>query len=47
MAKLDLDRTRREELADEEEELWPVSESGVYAPLLLHVYHSENRSLRQ
>jgi prophage antirepressor-like protein len=46
-AKLDPDQTRRERLAGEEEELWLVSESGVYALLLLHFYHPENRSLRQ
>lgn len=45
--KLDPDQTRRVKLAGVPEEELLVSESGVYALLMLHFYHPENRSLRQ
>lgn len=45
--KLDPDQTRLERLGGAPEEELLVSESGVYALLMLHCYHPENRSLRQ
>ncbi|WP_207884925.1 Bro-N domain-containing protein [Pseudomonas sp. 30_B] len=45
--KLDPDQSRWERLAGAEEDELLVSESGVYALLMLHFYHPENRSLRQ
>lgn len=45
--KLDPDQSRWERLAGTEEDELLVSESGVYALLMLHFYHPENRSLRQ
>ncbi|WP_171039367.1 BRO-N domain-containing protein [Pseudomonas nitroreducens] len=46
-SKLDPDQIRHELLMDSEEKLYLVSESGLYALLLVHFYHPENRSLRQ
>lgn len=46
-SKLDPDQLRHEHLAGCEEKLYLVSESGLYALLLVHFYHPENRSLRQ
>ncbi|WP_296290482.1 phage antirepressor [Pseudomonas sp.] len=45
--KLEPDQSRWERLAGAAEDELLVSESGVYALLLLHLYHPENRSLRQ
>ncbi|MBB4863793.1 prophage antirepressor-like protein [Pseudomonas nitritireducens] len=45
--KLEPDQSRRERLVGATEDEWLVSESGVYALLMLHLYHPENRSLRQ
>jgi len=45
--KLDPDQTRWERLVGAPEDELLVSESGVYALLLLHYYHPEHRSLRQ
>ncbi|MDH0290793.1 Bro-N domain-containing protein [Pseudomonas sp. GD04087] len=46
-SKLDPDQLRHERLAGCEEKLYLVSESGLYALLMVHFYHPENRSLRQ
>lgn len=46
-SKLDPDQLRHERLAGCEDKLYLVSESGLYALLLVHFYHPENRSLRQ
>jgi prophage antirepressor-like protein len=46
-SKLDPDQIRHELLMGSKEKLYLVSESGLYALLLVHFYHPENRSLRQ
>lgn len=45
--KLDADQYRREPLAGEHGQELLVSESGVYALLMIYYYHPENRGLRQ
>lgn len=45
--KLDPDQIRHEKLAGYEQKEYLVSESGMYALLMVHFYHPENRSLRQ
>ncbi|WP_152223128.1 Bro-N domain-containing protein [Pseudomonas sp. SCB32] len=45
--KLDADQLRWERLAGAQEDELLVSESGVYALLLVYFFHPENRSLRQ
>lgn len=45
--KLDPDQVRHERLEGFAEKQYLVSESGLYALLMVHFYHPENRSLRQ
>lgn len=45
--KLDPDQVRLEQLSGLAEKEYLVSESGLYALLMVHFYHPENRSLRQ
>ncbi|WP_207887571.1 Bro-N domain-containing protein [Pseudomonas sp. 30_B] len=45
--KLDPDQVRLEQIAGATEKEYLVSESGLYALLMVHFYHPENRSLRQ
>ncbi|MCP1652500.1 BRO family protein [Pseudomonas sp. GD04087] len=47
IARLDHDQSRYEQLAGHPEPQLLVSESGLYALLLVYCYHPENRSLRQ
>lgn len=47
IAQLDADQRRHERLVGVEDAELLVSESGLYALLLIYCYHAENRSLRQ
>jgi len=47
IARLDADQSRREQLSGDTQAQWLVSESGLYALLMIYRYHPENRSLRQ
>ncbi|MDH1011760.1 BRO family protein [Pseudomonas nicosulfuronedens] len=47
LTRLDSDQLRHERLAGKPEPELLVSESGLYALLLVYCYHPENRSLRQ
>ncbi|MFR0690683.1 Bro-N domain-containing protein [Enterobacterales bacterium AE_CKDN230030158-1A_HGKHYDSX7] len=47
ISRLDADQYRHERLAGRPEPELLVSESGLYALLLVYCYHPENRSLRQ
>ncbi|TLP70737.1 phage antirepressor [Pseudomonas nitroreducens] len=47
IGRLDHDQSRRERLAGSPEPELLVSESGLYALLLIYCHHPENRSLRQ
>jgi prophage antirepressor-like protein len=47
IARLDHDQSRRERLVGSPEPELLVSESGLYALLLIYCHHPENRSLRQ
>ena len=47
IARLDHDQSRYERLRGRPEPQLLVSESGLYALLLVYCYHPENRSLRQ
>ncbi|WP_152227288.1 Bro-N domain-containing protein [Pseudomonas sp. SCB32] len=47
IAQLDSDQRRHERLAGMQDPELLISESGLYALLLIYCYHPENRSLRQ